>query len=310
MRLYNIYYLCKEYVEDINNLSFEAIEPGKVYKMESWNKCKNAMFVVRQIPFLKGYVDNFYSRVPVFVREKNNPQIDSSTMNILAGIKIDIADKMNTVIELYESLNMDANETGIDVKIPSCNSLKDYTAYLKELDFIFSQCPFLQHESGEIKFKTVDVGSQWLTFLVVATTGTAAVSYILNNLALLVDKAVQIKSHLLSLKQQEEILRSQKLQDDVLNASIESFNVLKSHYLSEAVKEIENSNEESPLTDGEERGKAEKSLEKLCDLMDKGMEIYASINTSREIQVLFPALGGSVELPDNILKLLEDKQEG
>ena len=238
MRLYNIYYLCKEYVEDINNLSFEAIEPGKVYKMESWNKCKNAMFVVRQIPFLKGYVDNFYSRVPVFVREKNNPQIDSSTMNILAGIKIDIADKMNTVIELYESLNMDANETGIDVKIPSCNSLKDYTAYLKELDFIFSQCPFLQHESGEIKFKTVDVGSQWLTFLVVATTGTAAVSYILNNLALLVDKAVQIKSHLLSLKQQEEILRSQKLQDDVLNASIESFNVLKSHYLSEAVKEL------------------------------------------------------------------------
>ena len=121
---------------------------------------------------------------------------------------------------------------------------------------------------------------------------------------------MQVKSHLLSLKQQEEILRNQKLQNDILETSVESFKLLKSHYLSEAVKEIENMNEESRLENGEERGKAEKSLEKLCDLLDKGVEIYASIDADRQIQMLFPALGGNVELPDNILKLLEDKKEG
>ena len=310
MRLYNTYYLCKEYIDDIKELEYKTIITGSSYELQNWENCKKGMTVIRQIPFLKWYVDDFYESVPVFTREDENPKIDSDTRNRLISKQKSLIKKMETVIELYESLDIGANENGIDVKIPSCDSLKEYTAYLKELDFVFSQCPFLRHSEGEIKFRTVDVGSQWLTFLIAATAGTAAVSYILNNLAILVDKAVQVKSHLLSLKQQEEILRSQKLQNDILETSVESFKLLKSHYLSEAVKEIENMNEESRLENGEERGKAEKSLEKLCDLLDKGVEIYASIDADRQIQMLFPALGGNVELPDNILKLLEDKKEG
>lgn len=310
MRLYNTYFLCKEYIEDIKELGYATIGAGPTCEMQNWENCKKAMAVIRRIPFLKRYVDDFYESVPVFIRENEKPRIDHDIRNMLSSKQKRLIAKMESVIEMYESLDMGVNENGIDVKIPTCDSLKEYMAYLKELDFIFSQCPFLQHDDGEIKFRTVDVGSQWLTFLIAATAGTAAVSYILNNLAILVDKAVQVKSHLLSLKQQEEILRSQKLQNDVLETSVESFKLLKSHYLSKAVEEIENRNDESRLENGEERGKAEKSLEKLCDLLDKGVEIYASIDADRQIQMLFPSLGGNMELPDDILKLLEDKKKG
>ena len=227
MRLYNTYYLCKEYIDDIKELEYKTIITGSSYELQNWENCKKGMTVIRQIPFLKWYVDDFYESVPVFTREDENPKIDSDTRNGLISKQKSLIKKMETVIELYESLDIGANENGIDVKIPSCDSLKEYTAYLKELDFVFSQCPFLRHSEGEIKFRTVDVGSQWLTFLIAATAGTAAVSYILNNLAILVDKAVQVKSHLLSLKQQEEILRSQKLQNDILETSVESFKLLK-----------------------------------------------------------------------------------
>ena len=79
--------------------------------------------------------------------------------------------------------------------------------------------------------------------------------------------------------------------------------------MSQAVKEIEEQNSENRLSDGEERGKAEKSLEKLAELMDKGVEIYTSIDTSKDIQVLFPTIDGGESLPSDIMKYLEDKRQ-
>lgn len=71
---------------------------------------------------------------------------------------------------------------------------------------------------------------------------------------------------------------------------------------------IEVENKDTPLKDGEERGKVEKCMEKLGELMDKGVEIYASIDTGKDIQVLFPALQDKVELSDSVIKYIEDKQ--
>ena len=202
-------------------------------------------------------------------------------------------------MELGEARN------GIDVKIPECDSLAEYIKYLKEIDFIFTHCPYLQHKDGMIKFDTVDVGSRWITFLI----GSAAVTFILTNLASIIDKAIQLKSHLTSLDQQKEILETQKKQNKALDSNMEIFEVLRKHYISEAVKEIENSNNNVPLDDPEDRSRLEKSLEKLCDLLDKGVEFYASIDAPKETQVLFPVVNSTLELSENVLKLLEDKND-
>ena len=77
--------------------------------------------------------------------------------------------------------------------------------------------------------------------------------------------------------------------------------------MSEVTTSLEN--EISSLEDGEQRGRLEKSLEKLCNLLDKGVEIYASIDTPNDVQVLFPTLNEQEKLPDTLLKYLEDKSD-
>lgn len=308
MRLYNTYYLCKQCEPAISNLKIATIQQNQAYAIEDWENYTQALFTLRHVTALTECIDDFYATIPVFVREKPKPEIGPETRRILGVKQNIITNKIQTIIALYEGLNSSENNNGIDVKIPSCESLEKYISCLKEIDFIFTQCPFLQHKEGQIKFNTVDVGSQWVTFLVVATTGTAVTSYILKNLAMLVDKAIQAKSHILNLKQQEEIIRSQDLQNSVLETNLEIFDSLRKHYLSEAVKEMESELDEEFIKDGEERGKAEKSIEKLCGLLGKGVEIYASIDTQKEIQVLFPAFEDKVELPDNIIKYIEDNK--
>ncbi|NBH27672.1 hypothetical protein D3Z60_18285 [Lachnospiraceae bacterium] len=306
MRLYNTYYICKQCRDIIKGLSFTS--KGQTYKINNWFSYREALFTVRQIDIFSESVDIFYETVPVFVREKEEPEIDADIRSRLLNLMSTMVKEMDVIIELYESINDSENEKGIDVKIPPCDSLEQYISYLKEINFIFSQCPFLQHKDGTIKFKTVDVGSQWLSFAIMATTGTAVVTYILKNLAILVDKTIQIKSHIKNIEQQEEVLRAKKLQNDVLESTLEGFRILKKHYYEEAVDSIEAENKDTPLKDGEERGKVEKCMEKLGELLDKGVEIYASIDTGKDIQVLFPALQDKVELSDSVIKYIEDKQ--
>ena len=67
------------------------------------------------------------------------------------------------------------------------------------------------------------MGSQWLSFLVV-TAGTFG---ILNNLARLVDKAVAIKSHIITLNQQEKLLDSMRLKNEATEEAIDVFKKMK-----------------------------------------------------------------------------------
>ena len=307
MRLYNTYYICKQCREMVNKLCIRQIG-DEVYVILNWTQYKEVLFTIEQVDVLSKAANEFYEAIPVFAREKEKPEIDYGLKIKLESIKTNMIKTMDVIIELYESINDFDEEKGIDIKIPPCESLGQYISYLKEIDFIFSQCPLLKHKEGNIKFKTVDVGSQWISFTIVASVGGIAVTYILNNLALLIDKAIQIRSHIKNIEQQEEILRSMKLQNDVLESSLEGFIILKQHHYDEAIKAIEEENKDTPLKDGEERGKLEKCLEKLGELVDKGVEIYASINSDKDIQVLFPALEDKAQLPDSIIKFIEDKQ--
>lgn len=82
---------------------------------------------------------------------------------------------------------------------------------------------------------------------------------------------------------------------------------MKQKVLNDSVSDLES--ELGELQDGEERGKVEKTLEKMVMLMDKGVEIYSSIETPNKIKVLFPETKDNPILPDNLVKLLEKKED-
>ncbi len=308
MRLYNIYYVCKTCLPVLENVDLPSTQrsskwESSQFQIYEWNDCNTALNELRTIACLKKYVDDLYDLL-------SNLDTDTDVLIVYSDIKNkfiyafnNIMNAMKTIIDLYESMELSGGRSGIDVKIPKCNSLKEYMDYLKELEFIFTQCPYLTINDEEIKFDSVDVGSQWITFFIVS----AGTLVILNNLAKLIDKAVSIKSHLTTVKHQEELLEIQKQKNEIADEIINAFKIVKRTMMNKYIEDLED--ELGKLKDGEERGKVEKSLEKLIYLLDKGVEIYSSIETPNEIKELFPVSENNPILSDNIIRFLSDKKD-
>ncbi len=305
MRLYNIYYVCKTCLPLIEKVRMEEIRSNGVltgYYIRGWKEGKKTLAELNKIKFLKEYVNEMCHNLNFVAIELDEPQVAKEVGERFNRDCEKLKIVMKATIQLYDSMELDEFKNGIDIKIPKCESLKEYVGYLKEIDFIFTQCPYLLSSEEEIKFNNVDVGSQWLSFALI-TAGTFG---ILNNLAKLVDKAIAIKSHLLTLRQQEEMLKTMNQKNEATEETIDVFKKMKRITMEGYVKDLESDMGE--LENGEERGKVEMTLEKLGNLLDKGVEIYSSIETPNEVKSLFPMNADNPILPDNIVKLLEQKE--
>ena len=212
---------------------------------------------------------------------------------------------MQGVVDLYESMHDGISQPGIDIKIPSCESLKDYIKILDDIDFIITQCPYLRNENEDIKYRGTDVGSDWITFAIIMSSTVSASFVVLNNLASLMNKAIQIKSNKKVLDMQDEILKTMQSKNEATQETVDAFKKMKKITYKQYVDELQN--ELGRLENGEEEGKVAKSLEKLANLLDKGVEIHTSIETPKEIKVLFPFVETQQTLPDSLLKYIEDK---
>lgn len=306
MRLYNIYYVCASCLPSLDKVKTLEIKNGSAVtgvKIQQWGECKLALNELHKISCLRTYVDNTFGILNDIEKDQEMPSVSPDRGRRFMNELRNLRHSVKTVIRLYESMDIGKSQIGIDVKIPKCESLKEYMDYLKEIDFIFTQCPYLLSNEEEIKFNNVDVGSQWLSFFI-AASGTF---YILNNLGALVNMAIAIKSNLLLLKQQEEQVKAMQLKGEVMEETVDVFKQMKQKVLDDSVSDLEA--EIGELKDGEERGKVGKTLEKMVVLMDKGVEIYSSIQTPNEVKALFPANENNPILPDNIVKLLEKKED-
>lgn len=301
MRLHNIYFICTKYIDTIKHINFASASTS-TYKIINWTDVKQALNELYLIDSIKDSVKKLYNCIDPISRDADIPIVSPNTKTDITSNQKILISKMQAIIDLYESLGNDIQESGIDIKIPKCSNLKEYINYLKEIDFILTQCPFLLSKDENIVFKTVDVGSIWVTFAVVGGT-----CYILKNLAKLINEAVAIKSNMLVYKQQEEQLHTMRNKNEISEEVIKAFKTLKDNLIKESVISLEN--EIAPLSNGEERDKAGKSLEKLVFLMDKGLEIYSSIETPKEVKVLFPMQETQTSLTDDVLKFLEAKSK-
>lgn len=303
MRLYTIYKLCKSNIDNLKqcDINSDYLNGEFVTTVKGWLITKKS---VEQLYTIKAFQDitlKIYEWVPIFYRDADQWKISGSS----SGFAVDmqkLIQQVDAVIGVYESFGFEESKLGIDIRMPN-GDFKDFVVNIKSLEYIFNQCPLLKVNDGEIRFNNVDVGSTWLTFLLIGTGATI----IAQNLAALVDKAIALKSHLILLKQQEEALRKEQFQNDILEATKVTFNLLRETTINQYLDDLQS--EEISFTDAEERDKTKLALEKLADLIDKGMEIYASIDSPDEIQVLFPTLETKGLLTDNIMKLLSTNEE-
>lgn len=305
MRLYNIYFSCKCAYDGMKSLEVAKRNDG-AYSLKYWVPCKQALESLMKIDFISSDAERAYKSISPFDRKDVTPDVAPRTKDeFMACYKV-IMNKLDAVISLYESMRDGESKPGVDIKIPKCRDLKEYISILKDIDFMLYQCPYLTNKEEELRYRGTDVGSEWITFALISA-GAGTTFYILNNLAALVNKAIGLKSNNKVFEMQENILDAMKQKNEVAAETIDVFKKMKEIAYENCVKELES--EIGELKDGEERGKVSRTLEVMGNLIEKGVEIYTSIETPKEVKVLFPFSDSQVEIPESLMKYLEDKSK-
>ncbi len=297
MRLEEIYQICKKnqhilrsYIKNIAGCSSnqKAISKTK-YEMckTSFCEAKEAIIDLNQLPFLQEDIKN------IDLDQEFDPK-----KSLLQDGKI--YDKISVIISMCETLGYNSlyEKNGFAVKLPAETDFATFAKCINDFQLILSQCPFFKVENASVSFRKMDVGSTWLEFVVNGSAAAALLGIFVN----VIDKSLILWSHMKTVKQQEEILQSAKLDNQLLETIIGNYetvsNALKEQYINELSKEE---------LDEEDRDRAKLCLDKLVAWFDKGLEIHNMIECDREITPIFPTTERWAGIKENALKFLGDK---
>lgn len=298
MRLEEIYQICKRnqyillsYTKNIAGYN----ENQKSISKTKYDRYKNIFYAVKeaiidlnQLPFLQEDIKNI----------DLNQEFDLKKSLLQDG---KIYDKISVIISMCEMLGYDSlyQKNGFAVKLPTDTDFTTFTKCINDFQLILSQCPFFKIENASFSFRKMDVGSTWLEFVV---NGSAA-AVLLGIFANVIDKGLILWSHMKTVKQQEEILQSAKLDNQLLETIVGNYetvsNALKEQYIKELSKEE---------LDEEDKDRAKLCFDKLVTWLDKGMEIHNMIESDKEITPVFPTTERWAEIKGNALKLLENRE--
>lgn len=316
MKLRNTYIICKENYNTIDKIDFlEAVKEnniGEIYVLNEYGKVLRTVEQLSNIDCLKDASLNLLNVVslkgvtrPLASKLYNKEACDQ----ILRG-KSFLLNRMNCIIELYESMDIDEKENekiGLDIKLPESNDFTEFKKNISDLEFVLTKCPFFKNEKEDLRFKSIDVGSQWLTFLVTGVSITLG-SVLLNNIAAFIDKCMIIRSHKLSIEMQKEQLKKTQEDNKEKEIILKYLTTLHKNFVDNEIKKMEEICNEK-IKDGDERGRFEQCIGKLINLIDKGLQIYSTIDSPKEIKALFEPLKMKYLIVSEELKLLEKKEK-
>lgn len=302
MRLQELYYLVRTAIHNWQDPLFEinqARQSGNNYKLKNAKQITDLLTPLLPIGGVGNVVESifstdetFYKGTPAVFTEKEKEKILDLTANIRRSL--------NTIYGMCRTLGVSQNSNGFDIKLPPDITLDELADCTSDLRKAFSVCPLFQNEGEEIRFLGVDVGSAWLTFTVVSA-GAALTCYILNNLAAVVDKLMVIREHNAVCRQQEELARASKLKNDLLEKIVEANKMIIKGQMQDAAAELASARGQTEDPEAVERIRG--SMELLNKWLDRGMQIYASIDAPEEAKAAFPPVERQ-SLPDAVVKAL------
>lgn len=305
MKFENIYCLCKKYYNDICRKAILR-EDGEAVKIIKVDDVLHATEQLAQIECLKESSEEFLNNIKNV--QKGKMMIGESSSLDFKRAKEKLLIEINTIISLYESMSLHTKEfPGIDIKIPNCENFMDFKKIINEIDFIITKCPFIQREAEFLRFEGIDVGSQWISFVVSGAVAVTVGSILLNNIAAFVDKCIIIRSHYLTTIQQKLEVQKSQIEQNEKDELIKNINRIFKIHIENAIKELEEKTG-CKISDGDERGRAEQSLQKMGELIDKGLQIYSSIDSPQETKALFEPLEMKYLSIEQELKAIEDKK--
>lgn len=311
MKLRSIYLISKEHYSEISafGVSQEKVNGVTMYRISNWKEYMNILLQLQRIDLYRERAGKIIDAIPEYYVTKDFFRLDAADWRRVEEANRDLKNVVKIVIELYESMGFAVDEKiGIDIKMPPCKDITEYAGYINDLNYVFTKCPFLQTDQEKWIFDSVDVGSAWITLLIEGGAILTGGSILLNNLAAFIDKCIAIKSHYISTQEQKLELKK-TMHDQARREIIEEY--IDSDYrkcVDAAIKEMEEiSNYHVENIDGDENGRIEEAFKRMGDLIDKGLQIYSTIDSPKETKLLFEPLEMHYESIEEKLKLLMQK---
>ena len=255
MRLYGMYYTCKKHIEYVKNMKVTNKTTAReaTWSIKSWAERSKVLNELAKMKPLRTPAREVYEAIPVVYRDQDEFDISGTVKDRFVAARGKLIVAMETVIDMYETINPKKvidEDYGFDIKMPEFDDLGEFSKCMEDLDFVMKQCPYLNDKDGQIKYGSIDVGSTWLTFIIVGVGATT----IMTNLAKIVDAAIKIKSHITTVKMQEEALRSVEIRDEIAAEVLDAYKKANRVLTQKSVAELEQ--ELGELKDGEEKDKA------------------------------------------------------
>lgn len=289
MRLHEIYCLVRDTINNweepyMSELATSA-QRSSLYVCYNPQAIKTMLEPLRIIPSISALIDKVYLSLPGFTIMKKVRMTPQEKAEFTALMR-QIHDKLSVMLEMCDVLELEQNSSGFDIKLPPNITLSDLSQCTKDLNNVFTQCPLLHNKEEEIKLRGVDIGSMWLTFMIVGACA-ATTSYIVNNIAAMVDKIIAIRNHISVCEQHEELTRQVKLENEMLQSVVEANKTIIKALTRNAAEELA---AENNITSTEDIERINGSLKILKEWMDKGMEVYAAVDAPKEVKAVFPPL--------------------
>lgn len=290
------------FYKNLNLEVTEKIQGGNTYKViNNWFPISTALYKLNEYDFVGDSVQNIFNLGASF-------QSSSKSISILNAEYTGFVTKFNIVKAKCEAI-IDSSSIGEDIsdlyiKLPDKTpDLLEVSSILKDLDLSFNKCPIFSKEIGNISFKKVEEGSNWI----VVEIGCAIVAgaKVLNWIANYVKTCneIRLQNRSIKLAELDIILKEMEIEDKeqerkykekvrkAEDAKIKSFCL-------ESFKNMEITTEK--ITP-EQEGQIVNCMRTLADLLDMGVEIYPSQSSDVETRKLFPK--------QEEFKLLEDSQK-
>lgn len=257
---------------------------------------------VQQTSSLKVDVHNAMATCKQWLMQCNVEDTNKKLSNKFSAEDIRLFERLNRELiilkEMFELL-ADNIECGINVKLPTITDIDEFAESINRLNKFVKLCPYFDTEEGRLQVHNVAKGSLWISFAIASGS-----MIILSNVAKLVSQVVQIRNEEIRRKKDLEALKKSINQNELMERIINDYTEatkLRKQIIAKELMDVDCSEEEIV--------RMLKAIDQLEKLMDKGMEIYASLGAPDEIQKQFPRKDiQSISLED--VKILAEIQNG
>ncbi len=286
MRLSEVYFICKNALDNWVEPEFKEHErrgfPSD-YTLQNIDPLRDVINPLRQVDCLRETITAIGDKLHDLDEAPRHEYFDGSKKADGNNQIQQLKRQLITICDLYESmgLSIEDGQTGFDVRLPAGISLEEISRCTHDLDLILNKCPIFSNIESTVSFSRTDVGSVWLTFVVV---GAAAFGF-LEALAHLIDQAIIIRSHHLTAKEQEARVRELGLGNEAAESLTKVYTEMNEKLLENAIQALA---QEHDIDNPEEQERVRAAIKTLSDWMDKGLQIYPSLSAPQEVKAVFP----------------------